>query len=195
MTTLTDKFADTNPISDKILTNPQDDILAFPCLPRTLAEISKISAIKDIDVRAEQCVFAGITAEHESGRRLLESCSGGTSFYQAICRERIDLYESLQSLAPHELRSLYYDMIIKNHDSEYDDHDCGDDECIYLLCNLLRNDRTVMQQNLWEAIAEHYDAIEIIPCSSEEAPSYAGAARLVRCRLDCTAGFFDLTDQ
>ena len=66
MTNLINKSADIIPIGGKKLARPEHDIPRFPCHPKTLSTISEISVIKDINVRAEQCALAGITAEHQA---------------------------------------------------------------------------------------------------------------------------------
>jgi hypothetical protein len=123
MTKLTDKSADVIP--------------AFPCHPKTLARISEISAIKDINVRAEQCALAGINAEHEQGRMLLESCARGTDFFPDICRLRIETYKGLQSSALSDLQTQFRVLITEKLQTRDGDQSFDPDyieDRIYLLC-------------------------------------------------------------
>ena len=107
MTNLINKSADIIPIGGKKLARPEHDIPTFPCHPKTLSTISEISAIKDINDRAEQCALAGINAEHQAGRTLLESCSEGTSYCRDICLDRLKMYQDLQALSPPKLRTQF----------------------------------------------------------------------------------------
>jgi hypothetical protein len=188
MTKPINKSADIIPIGGKKLAKPEHDIPAFPCHPKTLAKISEISVIRDINVRAEQCVLAGINAEHEEGRTLLESCARGTDYFPDICRLRIETYQSLQSSALSDLQTQFRILITEKLQTRDDDQDFDPDyteDRLYLLCNFLRNDFTIMPRELSNAFVVYYeDTIEmIVPWSKDESSSYADAALWVRCWL------------
>ena len=153
------KSADIIPIGGKNLARPEHDIPRFPCHPKTLSTISEISVIKDINVRAEQCALAGITAEHQAGRMLLESCSGGIGFYQDICRLRLEMYQDLQVLLPSELRKQFGGLITQTLQYLNDDQHCEHmEDHLFLLCNYLRNDRAIVPPELYNAIGTLRDA-------------------------------------
>jgi hypothetical protein len=54
------------------------------------AEILRIFKIDDLEERAKASVFARITAHDELGKILLKSCSSGDTWYQHLCRLRIE---------------------------------------------------------------------------------------------------------
>ena len=111
MSNPSEKSADVIPIGGNKPTRPVHDIPAFPCHPKNLSAIAEISAFKDLDARAEQCVFAGITAEHREGRALLESCSGAKTIWGDTCTIRLEVYQKMQALLPSDLRKQFRILI------------------------------------------------------------------------------------
>ena len=153
MSKFTNKSADIIPIGGKKLTKPEHNIPAFPCYPKMLSTIAEISAIKNLDVRAEQCVLARITAEHLEGRLLLESCRNATTSSRDICILRLEMYQDLQMRLPSELRKQFRDLITKTLQYQNDDQDCEHmEDRLFLLCNFLRSDRAIMPRKLCDAI-------------------------------------------
>jgi hypothetical protein len=185
MTNLINKSADIIPIGGKKLARPEHDIPTFPCHSKTLSAIAEISAIKDINVRAEQCVCAGITAEHPEGRALLESCSEATTSWRDICILRLEMYQDLQARLQSELRKQFRVLITETLQCLSDDENCEYmEDRLYLLCNFLRNDRAIVPRELCDAIKSLRDATGMtILWSEDEAPRYADAARWLRCWL------------
>ena len=179
------KSADIIPIGGKKLAKLEHDIPEFPCHPKTLSAIAEISAIKDINVRAEQCVFAGITAEHPEGRALLEACSEATTSWRDICIPRLEMYQDLQMRLPSELRKQFRVLITETLQNLNDDQDCGHmEDRLYLLCNFLRNDLAIIPRELCDAIKSLRDATGMtFLWSEDETPRYADAARWLRCWL------------
>ena len=181
----TDKSADIIPIGGNKLAKPAHDIPAFPCHPKTLSAIAEISAIKDLDVRAEKCVFAGITAEHPEGSTLLESCRKSTTSCGDICIGRLEMYQDLQVLLPSELRKQFGGLITQTLQYLNDDQHCEHmEDHLFLLCNYLRNDRAIVPPELYNAIGTLRDATGMtVPWSEDETPSYGEATRWLRCWL------------
>jgi hypothetical protein len=182
MTNLINKSADIIPIGGKKLARPEHDIPTFPCHPKTLSTISEISAIKDINDRAEQCALAGINAEHQAGRTLLESCSEGTSYCRDICLDRLKMYQDLQAFSPPKLRTQFRGLITQTLQYLNDDQDCEYmNDRLYLLCNFLRNDRAIVPRELCDAIRTLRDVTGMtVLWSEDETPSYGEAARWLR---------------
>lgn len=159
MTKPTNKSADIIPIGGKNLAKPEHDIPAFPCHPKTLSTILEIALIKDINMRAEQCALAGITAEHQAGRTLLVSCSEATNSFRELCLIRLEMYQDLQVLVPSELRKQFHGLITQTLQYLNDDQDCEHmEDRLFLLCNYLRNDRAIVSRELCDAIGTLRDA-------------------------------------
>jgi hypothetical protein len=185
MTKPTNKSANIIPIGGKKLAKPEHDIPAFPCHPKTLSAIAEISAIKDSNVRAEQCIFARITAEYPAGSALLVSCSEATNSFRELCLIRLEMYQDLQALVPTELRKKFCGLITQTLQYLNDDQDCEHmEDRLFLLCNYLRNDRAIVPPELCDAIGTLRDTTGMtVPWSKDEIPSYGEAARWLRCWL------------
>ena len=158
------------------------DIPPFPYDPKALAKISKISAIKDINTRAEQCVLAGVNAEHEDGRRLLKSCCRGGGVYQDLCRLRLQMFIDMRRLDAAALRRQFSilttgkkKILAAGQRVEYLD------DRLFLLCNFLRNDPTALPSEFCATLEVLSDSADLDgPRYGYGASSYAGAARWVR---------------
>src|ERR1017187_1092550 len=130
------------------------DIPPFPYDPKALAKISKISAIKDINTRAEQCVLAGVNAEHEDGRRLLKSCCRGGGVYQDLCRlRRLDaaaLRRQFSILTTGKKKILAAGQRVEYLDDR-----------LFLLCKFLRNDPTALPSEFCATLEALSDSADL----------------------------------
>jgi len=193
-----EKSANVIPIDFKKRGKSLPDIQPFPYDPKTLDKISKIAAIEDNNVRAQHCVFAGINAEHEDGRRLLKSCCRGHGPYQELCRLRLEMFIDMRRLDSAALRRQFSKLV----DAETQSVIAGRrleylDDRLYLLCNFLRNDATAMPFELCTTLEAIFDAADLVgPWLDYGVSSFAEAARWARGWLEpiYPADFFDLPE-